>query len=259
MKHYCTGLSFTLCLLIAAQSAIAQEAAPSAALTANATLASQYVSRGVRQTWDKPALQAGVDYVHPNGFSAGTWASTISDKFVESGTVEWDIYGGYSGAAGDVGYSVLVYYYRYPNAIYRATGTKYHYAELSLGLTYKFLSAKYNSTFSRDFFGIPNARGTGYLDLGANYDLGDGYTLNAHYGDGRVDGAGNDIWDWRDYKLGVTKTLVHGWSVSAAYTKAKGATNAYEVYTLGIPNAAGGFDVSDVARGTLILSITKTF
>jgi uncharacterized protein (TIGR02001 family) len=248
-----------VCLAAAAQAAGAQDAPPAPALTGSVTLASQYVSRGVRQTWDKPALQAGLDYVHPSGFSAGTWASTISDKFVESGTIEWDLYGGYSGAAGDLGYSALVYYYRYPNAIYRATGTKYHYAELSLGLTYKFLYAKYNSTFSRDFFGIPNARGTGYLDVGANYDLGAGYTLNAHYGDGRVDGTGNDIWDWRDYKLGVTKALEQGWSVSAAYTKAKGATNAYEVYTLGIPDRSGAFDVSNVARGTLVVSVTKTF
>lgn len=252
--HACAALALAICM-----PAQADDAPAAATLTANATLASQYVSRGIRQTWDKPAVQAGLDYVHPSGFSAGTWASTISDKFVESGTVEWDVYGGYSGAAGGVGYSAQLYVYRYPSAIYRATGTKYHYNEVSLGLSYQFLYAKYNRTVSRDFFGIPDARGTGYLDLGANYDVGGGHTLNLHYGDGRVAGAGNDIWDWKDYKVGLTKTLEHGWSVSGAYTRAKGATSAYDVYTLGIPDRSGAFDVSNVARGTVVLSVTKTF
>jgi uncharacterized protein (TIGR02001 family) len=243
----------------AASAADDAPAQPAPSLTANVTLASQYVSRGIRQSWDKPALQAGLDYVHPSGFSAGTWASTISDKFVESGTIEWDIYGGYSGAVGGVGYSALLYVYRYPSAIYRATGTKYHYSEVALGLTYQFLYAKYNRTVSRDFFGIPDARGTGYLDLGANLEVGGGHTLNLHYGDGRVAGAGNGIWDWKDGKIGLTKALENGWSVSGAYTKARGASNAYDIYTLGIQNRSGAFDVANVARGTVVLSVTKLF
>jgi uncharacterized protein (TIGR02001 family) len=50
--------------------------------SANITLASQYVSRGFQQTWGKPAIQGGLDYNHPNGFYAGTWASTVSDHFI---------------------------------------------------------------------------------------------------------------------------------------------------------------------------------
>jgi uncharacterized protein (TIGR02001 family) len=242
-----------------AQPAASGEAAPSATVSGNLALTSQYVSRGFRQTWGKPALQGGADYVHPSGFSAGTWLSTVSNRFIENGTLEWDLYGGYSGAAGDLGYSAIVYYYKYPGAEYRATATTYDYGELSLGATYKMFYAKYNVTWTSEFFGITNARGTGYLDAGANIDLGSGYTLNLHAGDGRVRGAGNDIWNWRDVKVGVTRAFDGGWNVAGAYTKANAATAAYDNYTLGIPNSAGVIETSNPGAGTFVLSLSRTF
>ncbi len=36
--------------------------------SANASVVSQYVSRGLRQTWGHPAVQAGLDYAAPSGF-----------------------------------------------------------------------------------------------------------------------------------------------------------------------------------------------
>lgn len=251
----CSTAAFTIFTPATVQ---AEEAPAGATLTGNASVVSQYVSRGVRQTWGKPAAQAGVDYAHPSGWSAGTWVSTISDRFVEKGTVEWDIYGGYSGAVGDVGYSALAYYYKYPGAVISATGTKFDYAELSAGLTYKSFYGKYNYTVTKDFFGITNARGTGYLDVGVNHDLGDGWTLNLHAGDGRVAGSGNDIWNWRDAKAGVTKTLGGGWSAAVAYTRAWGKTDIYKSYTTGVPSG-GTIDYSDVTKGTLVVSVTRTF
>ncbi|MES2075759.1 MAG: TorF family putative porin [Pseudomonadota bacterium] len=235
----------------------APAASAASALTANVTLASQYISRGFRQTWGKPALQGGADYAFPNGFSVGTWLSTMSNRYIENGTLEWDLYGAYTGAAGDLGYSAAVYYYKYPGAEYKATATKYDYSELSFGASYKMLYAKYNYTISHDFFGIVDARGTGYLDIGANVDLGGGYTLNLHAGDGRV--ANNSMWNWRDLKVGVSKSLPGGFTLAAAYTKAKGATSAYDNYTLGIANSAGVVETSNPADGTLVLSLTKTF
>jgi uncharacterized protein (TIGR02001 family) len=231
-------------------------------ITANVTLASQYVSRGFRQTWGQPALQGGFDYVHPSGFSAGTWLSNVSNRYIENATVEWDLYGAYTGSAGDIGYSGIVYYYKYPGAVYSLTNTKYDYGELSLGGTYKFLYAKYNYTFTKDFFGIADARGTGYLDIGANVDLGSGYTLNLHYGDGHVASRAavdNSIWNWRDYKVGVSKTLDGGWTLAGAYTKAKGATNIYDNFGTGALNTAGVAETSNPATGTFAVSINKAF
>ncbi len=253
------GLSVAAAVVCLAMTPRAALCAPDAVITGNLTFASQYVSRGFRQTWGKPALQGGADYAHPSGWSAGTWMSTMSDRFIENGTLEWDLYGGYSGAAGDIGYSAIVYYYKYPGAEYKATATRYDYGELSLGATYKMFYAKYNHTYTSDFFGITNARGTGYLDVGANVDLGSGFTLNLHAGSGRVKGSGNAIWNWRDYKAGVSRGFDGGWTVAAAWTKADAATTAYDNYTLGIPNSAGVIETSNPGDGTFVLLLTKTF
>ncbi|MDB5848709.1 MAG: choline dehydrogenase [Rhodoferax sp.] len=249
----------------AAAPAAAPDAAAAPAVSpwsANVTVASQYISRGFRQSWGRPALQGGVDYADPSGFSAGTWLSTIDKRYIESGHEEWDLYGGYTGAAGDVGYSVMALYYKYPGAVISATGTKFDYGELSFGLTYKMLYAKYNRTVTKDFFGITDARGTGYWDIGANPDLGGGYTLNLHYGIGRVASKGaadNSVWNWKDYKVGVSKSFDGGWTLAGAYTKAKGATSIYDQYGTGVPNASGNYDVSNPARGTFVLSLNKVF
>lgn len=228
-------------------------------ITTTVTVVSQYVSRGIRQTWGRPALQVGVDYAGANGWSAGTWMSTISDRFVEGGRVEWDVYGGYAGTLGPIGYSLTALYYMYPGAQISATGTRFNYGELSAGITWKSLYAKYNHTYTRDFFGITNARGTGYLDIGMNHDLGGGYVLNLHAGDGRVAGAGNDYWNWRDIKAGVTRSFDGGWTVSGAWTRAWGATDAYDRYTTGMPRADGQLAVSNPAKSTFVVSLAKTF
>ena len=239
---------------------MAQEApAPMPSLTTTVTFASQYVSRGIRQTWDKPALQVGVDYVHPSGFVAGTWASNVSDKFIEDAKVEWDLYAGYSVTKGDIGYSLILYEYLYPGAKVSATDTTFNYTELSLGLTFKSAYVKYNYTVSPHFFGITHGRGTRYLDIGLNQDLGNGYTLNLHAGDARVGGAGNDIWDWRDAKAGVTKALEGGWSIAAAVTRGWGASNVYREYTNGVPDASGHLAFSNTEKATFVLTVAKTF
>jgi uncharacterized protein (TIGR02001 family) len=119
----CFGLALFPPLAAAAEPEIPPPAAAAPAIVYNVTLASQYISRGFRQTWGKPALQAGADYAHPSGLSVGTWMSTVSSRFVENATVEWDVYGGYSGSAGPMGYSAIVMYYFYPGAQYKATAT----------------------------------------------------------------------------------------------------------------------------------------
>ncbi|MFC0254177.1 TorF family putative porin [Massilia consociata] len=249
--------------LVAAMSAVQaggdDTAGATPAFTATVTLGSQYVSRGMRQSWGRPALQAGLDYAHPSGWSFGTWASTVSDRFIEGGRVEWDLYGGYAGTLGPLDVSLSIMHYRYPGARIEASGTRYDYTELVPGLGFKSFYAKYYRTVSRDFFGIANARGTGYLDIGVNHDLGGGVTLNLHAGDGRVAGPGNAMWGWRDAKAGATKGFDSGWSIAAAYTRAWGATDAYDRYTTGVPRADGAIAYSNPAKGTFAVSVARSF
>lgn len=260
LMHLPSVLPVTTLLVLAMAPAAAQDApAPAWTVSANTGIVSQYVSRGVRQSWGRPALQAGVDINGANGWSAGTWTSSVSERFIENASVEWDLYGGYSGAAGPFGYSAMLYVYRYPGAVMAASGTRYDYKELAFGVSYQSVSAKWYRTVSRDFFGIVDARGTNYFDVTLNHDLGHGYALNLHAGEGRVEGRGNDIWNWRDLKAGVSKSLAQGWSVGAALTGARGATPAYDQYTTGVPNASGTIASANVLKTTLVLSATRTF
>ena len=228
-------------------------------LTANASVASQYVWRGLRQSDGKPAAQAGIDYVHPSGWSAGTWVSNVGNRSIDKGSIECNLYGGYSGRLGEIGYSLMGHYARYPGAGLGPNGGRFDYGEVSAGLSYKALYAKYNYTVTRNFFGIANARGSGYLDGGANLDLGAATTLNLHAGEGRLAGAGNDYWNWRDVKVGLTRRLHGGWKVAGAYTRAFGATHAYEYDTTGNPDRSGRIGYANPGKNTLVVSLAKTF
>src|SRR5436190_15595448 len=169
-----------------AGSALAQTPPPAAAapapepdwsFTGNVGLYSQYVFRGISQTNEKPAIQGGFDLGHKSGFYVGTWASNISwlsdgtsgnpPGTTASASLEWDFYGGYKGTLpADFGYDVGALYYYYPGT-YPPGYTLPDTTELYAALTWKFLSLKYSGSVNNKTFGIPNSRGSGYLDFTA--------------------------------------------------------------------------------------------
>ena len=243
------------------------EAAATAPLSANLTLTSQYVSRGFRQTWGKPAVQGGIDYAHPSGFSAGTWMSSISDKFIEGGTVEWDLYAGYTGTVGDFTYAGQVYYYLYPGAKLQYAQTRYNYGEAVASLTWKWFNVKYWLTYTPDYFGYNSAslmagnnlhsRGSGYLDVNGTFDLGHGVSLLLHYGQERVRNFA--AYNFRDVRVALSKALEGGWTVTGAYTRGWGRTDVYDLYTTGALDSSGHPAVSNPLKSTFLVSLTKTF
>jgi uncharacterized protein (TIGR02001 family) len=201
-------LSLTAALTLAMASigapAFAQ-AKPDNEVTANAALTSDYRYRGISQTRLKPALQAGVDYVNnPSGFYLGAWGSTIKwikDAGGDTG-VELDFYGGKRGeAAPGLSYDVGGLYYLYPsNGLNPSANTFELYGQLGYGPAY----VKYSHA-TTNLFGTGNSKQSGYLDVGANVDLGSGYTLNLHAGHQKV--RNNSALSYTDYKVGVTKDL----------------------------------------------------
>ncbi|MBT8548944.1 hypothetical protein G6721_01245 [Polynucleobacter paneuropaeus] len=119
---------------LASASAFAEDApAPEVSpITANVTVASNYIYRGLTQTNNKPAIQGGFDYAHESGLYVGNWNSSISwisDGYTNNGyansksqpgnsvtgPIEMDFYAGFKkeliaeGFASDIG--VLQYYY----------------------------------------------------------------------------------------------------------------------------------------------------
>lgn len=254
-------LAAGLCAVMPAYAADAASPEPAAVspVSASVTVATQYVSRGIRQSWGRPALQAGADYSSPSGWNAGVWGSTVDERFVEGGAVELDAYAGYAGSAGPVGYNATLTWYKYPGARVSATDTSYDYGELQAGVSWKSLYARYNYSFTPNFFGITDARGTSYLDVGANHELGHALTLQLHAGDGRVAGTGNGIWDWRDLRAGLSRKFEGGWTAALNITRAYGANAAYGRYTTGVARSDGRPAIANVARRALVLTLTRNF
>ena len=129
-----TAISAAAVALLASLSTVAfaadEPAAPEVSpITANVTVASSYIYRGITQSNNKPAIQGGFDYAHESGFYVGNWNSSISwisDSYnavsppvksapSTSAPIEMDFYAGFKkeligeGCASEFG--VLQYYY----------------------------------------------------------------------------------------------------------------------------------------------------
>ena len=209
-----------LALLATSSAAFAQTApaAPESTLGYNVGVVSEYRYRGLGQTRGEPALQGGVDYAHSSGFYAGAWASTI--KWIKDsgsdakGPVELDLYGGYKFEAAGLAYDVGYLRYEYVGNTYSKTGgvnanTDEAYAAVTAGPA----TLKYSYAFS-DLFGTANSKGSAYIDLSANLDLGNGYSLVPHVGHQKVSNSPNV--SYTDFALTLNKDLGDGLSASVA-------------------------------------------
>jgi uncharacterized protein (TIGR02001 family) len=264
--------------------AFAEDAPPADPLSFNVGVVSDYLFRGISQTHGKPALQGGVDYAFSNGFYVGAWASTITwvKDWLGSGSTEIDVYGGYKGAFAnpDFTYDVGYITYNYPghgseSPTFLANPNT---QELYASIGYKWISAKYSYTTSKHFVGWyggtgydQDTRGSDYLELNANYDMGNGWTLIGHVGHQKVKNSvavgGVSDANYNDWKIGVSKDV--GFGVVTAYysdtdtsgscPSGGGGTNAYCWGTGGTTGVAPTGNYRDVSKGTAVLSFVKTF
>lgn len=235
--------SAVLAILMAAPFAQAEDVKPDNEVTGNLSAVSEYRYRGLSQTRFSPALQGGLDYVHnPTGLYIGTWLSSIHwpRDMGGEGHVEWDVYGGKKGQITEqIGYDVGALYYWYPeNNMNPSANTFELYGQLSYGPAY----VKYSHS-TTDLFGTPDSHNSGYLDVGANVELTQGFSLQLHVG--RQDVRHNNSLSYTDYKLGVAKDM-GDYTIGLAFVKA--ATHAYL--------SPSGRKLS---RPVGVLSLTKTF
>lgn len=173
-------------------------------ISANTSLVSEYVFRGITQSDETIAIQGGFDVNHESGLYAGLWASSVDFNDGDEASVEVDFYAGYGGAIENVSYDVGGIYYAYPGAdnsldydfweIYGSVGYDFDVAAVSVGVNY-----------SPDYFG-----GSGdalYSHLGVDvplpYDLG----LSAGVGYQTIDD--NDAFGVPDYT---------DWNLSLGYS-----------------------------------------
>jgi uncharacterized protein (TIGR02001 family) len=240
-----------LAVLTLAVAGLFSAAAHADGLSANVSLVSKYKFRGQDQsdaTKDAvPALQGGFDYTL-GGFYLGNWNSAVG---FGHGT-EMDFYGGYKGKVAMLDYDVGVLQYYYPGSGVSSLNTTEIYGQLGWNI----FTVKYSHTVSDEYFGLVDGKGTGYIDLSANYEITKGLTLNAHVGqtmlssDSKRNPGPNTVFgpaaneppsNFTDYKLGLTYDLGNGFSVSGA---AVGA-NKKNVY-------------GDANKSRLILALSKS-
>ncbi len=239
-------LAMSALALALALPAFADEPAPAPAdpLSFNVGLVTDYRYRGISQTRLKPALQGGADYAFDSGFYVGTWLSTI--KWIKdaggNAPVEWDIYGGYKteiakGVSIDVG---LLQYEYVNNKLPTSANTLEVYGALTVGI----VTAKYSHS-TTNLFGFSDSKSSGYIDLSAALDLGEGFTLTPHYGHQKV--KNNTAYSYNDYALTLTKDAF-GVTWSGAVIGTNASVDNY-------PSPDG----KNLGKTTVVIGVKKTF
>jgi uncharacterized protein (TIGR02001 family) len=243
--------------LVAPTASFSQQADP---LSFNVSVTSDYRFRGISQSRFRPALQAGVDYALPNGFYLGAWASTIrwikdageiSDVNTRRSLLEVDLYGGYKGQlASDLSFDVGGLQYVYPrNGLSRIPGVySPNTFELYGALTYGPATLKYSHALTR-LFGTVDSKHSGYLELGATFDLGSGFSIIPHVGHQRV--RNNGDFSYTDYSVTVAKEYA-GFVFSAGVV----GTDTEKIGGAHVYASPKG---NDLGRLGAVVAIKKTF
>ena len=217
------------------------------ALTANVTLASSYRFRGIDQTFNQPAVQAGVDLSMPYGFYVGNWNSNVNGNAagMPGGNIEMDLYGGWKYAFNeDTGFDTGLINYFYPGsnpassqnpALTTPNPTGYsmkpgmvYNLEYYLGTNWKTVSLKQffalTDYFNNQGMNGASTSGSGYTDLRGTYDLSDvhpmlsGFGLLGHVGYFYMNKYSQA--NYADWELGVTKDFGSGWNAKVSYIEA---------------------------------------
>ena len=208
-------------------SVLAQTKAPEPDYTLgyNIGFTSDYRFRGLSQSNFGGAIQGGVDFAHKNGFYAGAWASNVSwvKQFNGATNGDWeiDLYGGFKGElTKGLGFDVGVIGYLYPGNNSGSAGTPgaggvtdANTTEIYGALTYNVVTLKYSHSVG-NFLGFLNSTASNYLDLSANLDLGNGFTLTPHVGRQTVKGQAGNLGDYTDYSLTLAKDFGNGFSAN---------------------------------------------
>lgn len=131
--------------------------------TASAAITSDYAGRGISQSFNEPAVQASSD-ISVGGIYAGAWASTIDDRIYEGGSVELDLYFGYSQSIKRFHYNIGSIQYVYPGAQNTATGNDYDFHELYFSAGFSPITIKYSEAVN-DISGLDGSKGFSYTEL----------------------------------------------------------------------------------------------
>ena len=224
-----------------------------AEISANATLASDYVFRGISQTDNQLAIQGGFDYAWNNGFYVGTWASNVDpDFFSDAGhdpQTEVDLYGGYSGEYNGVAYDVGYLRYEYPgfgdadtNEIY-VSGS---YANFGLSLNY-----------SDELAFLPSSESAFYIAASYDMELPSDFGLSFHVGHSFGDAFDVSSAETTAKKFGLTESYTD-WSIGISKSW-MGADFGLTYTDINIDKDDCDDSLTDICDQKFVASISKSF
>ncbi|MBM3549381.1 MAG: hypothetical protein FJX54_20785 [Alphaproteobacteria bacterium] len=228
-----------------ASSAQAQVQVPGLAgtLSGLATVTSDYTFRGISQTDNDPAVQAGVEYGLEVGSVApylGIWGSNTN--FADS-NLELDLTGGVRGKVGEITWDLGFVYYVYPSA---RSSLNYDFVEGQMKLGYDLGPAALTLglNYSPDFFA--SSGNATYLQANLDVPLPWGLVVTGRVGHQWIQrNTAFGAPDYLDWSLGVAKEVL-GFNFGLAYVDTD--LSKAECF-------AGG----NLCDGRLIASVTKKF
>lgn len=212
---------------------LAGAASAQAEISANVTLTTDYILRGISQTGERGAIQGGFDWSGESGLYAGIWASNVDFGGEGRGSAEMDYYFGYAGETdGGFGYDVSFIYYDYEGQ------SEYDYFEYALGVSYADFSVGVN--YSPKF----GDGGPKYIYYSAGYDM----TLTEEFSLG--------------FNIGYTYTDEDDfWEEGEDTYWDYGITLGYSAFELDFALAFIGTSLNDVdaADNRVVFSISREF
>jgi uncharacterized protein (TIGR02001 family) len=248
-------------------------------VSGSATLATDYRFRGVSQSDNNGAVQAGFSVAHNSGFYVGAWGSNLAGWGTFGGAnVELDLYGGVKLPVGEGTLDVGVTWYMYPGGA-DTTDFAEFYGKLSgtigpLSLTGSVFYAPSQEALGNVFAtgadaaaGIPTDPGDSednlYLAADAALGIsGTPITLNAHlgYSDGNPGLGPNGTsvaptGQYFDWSLGASAVILPGLTFAVSYVDTD-ITDADAAVLLPNFSALDGESISD---GTVVASLTASF
>lgn len=191
-----------LSLLLSCLASLAQaqeENAPASSFNGTFAITSDYLFRGISQTNEEPAFQAGLTYKTPFGLYLGAWTSNV-DYGAGDPDQEVDGFVGYNTDLGiNWKFDVMINRYQYPGA-----GAS-NYAELITKTTF-LKTYSVTVAYTDDLYGT---RTDGYYcALDANWTLPDAFTLGVHAGHSVYTSSLNRVdHDYNDFGVNVGKTF----------------------------------------------------
>lgn len=197
-------------LAVLATAASAGIASAEGTVSANISLTSDYVFRGVSLSDNGPAIQGGFDYV-ADAWYAGVWGSSLSED------MEIDVYAGITPSTGPIDWDLGVIGYFYPGA--DDDGAEFDYAELKVALSHDF-----NDQFSAGaavYYAPENYGDTGdarYLEINGTYSASDALQFTAAYGNQNIEepNGPNSEDDYNTWNIGATYAT-HGFEIDLRY------------------------------------------